>query len=116
MTIKEKSGNLTMQEMYRLTKSPDILKMSNMKDQEIEIDKFIVYEDVNVSTGEAVVIVSISTPQGETFASNSKTFVRDFLDIVDMCKEANEPMPKTIKVLSKRGKSGREYIQCVYLN
>lgn len=116
MTIKEKSGNLTMAEMYRLTKSPDIAKLSTMKGQEIEIDKFIAYEDVNMQTGDVVTIVAISTPQGETFATNSRTFTRDFLDIIDMCREANEALPHTIKVLAKSGKSGREYIQCVYIN
>lgn len=116
MIIKEKSGALTMAEMYKLTKSPEIAKLSTMKGQEIEIEKFIAYEDVNVSTGEAITIVSISTPQGETFATNSKTFTRDFLDIVAMCKEAGEPMPRTIKVLAKNGKSGRQYIQCIYIN
>lgn len=116
MTIKEKSGNLTMAEMYRLTKSPDIAKMSTVKGQEVEIDKFIVYEDANVSTGEISTIVAISTPQGETYASNSRTFTSDFMDIIAMCREANEPMPKTIKVLPKTGKSGREYLLCAYIN
>lgn len=116
MNIIEKSGALTMAEMYKLTKSPEIAKMSTLKEQEIEIDKFIVYEDVSISTGEVTTILSISTPQGETFATNSKTFTRDFMDIIAMCREANEPMPHTIKVLSRRGKSGREYIQCAYIN
>jgi hypothetical protein len=51
MTIKEKSGNLTMAEMYRLTKSPDIAKMSSARDQELELAAWIVYEDVNAATG-----------------------------------------------------------------
>ena len=116
MNIKEKSGNLTMAEMYRLTKSPDIAKMSSARDQELELANWIAYEDINATTGETSLIVSVCTVQGETYASNSKTFAKDFLDIVDMCREAGEALPHTIKVLSKHGKSGRDYIQCVYIN
>lgn len=115
MNILKTSGTLTMAEMYRLTKSPEIAKLSTVKGQEIEIDKFIVHEDANAD-GEVVVIAAFETAQGELFATNSKTFTRDFLDIVTMCEETGAPMPKVIKVLEKTGKSGRAYIQCVYIS
>lgn len=115
MNILKKSGNLTMAEMYRLTKSPDIAKLSSVKGQVIDIDKFIVHEDINAD-GATSVIVAIETQQGEVLASNSRTFTTDFLDIIAMCEEAGEPIPKQIKVLPKTGKSGREYIQCVYIS
>ena len=114
MNIIAKSGNLTMAEMYRLTKSPDVAKLSTMKNQELEIARFIVHEDVT-TTGEPITVAAFETEQGEVFATNSRTFTRDFLDILTMCKEAGEPVPHRIKVLPKTGMSGREYIQCVYL-
>ena len=115
MNIIEKSGALTMAEMYRLTKSPDIAKLSQVKGQVLDIEKFIVHEDV-ISDGEIVTVAAFETEQGEVYATNSKTFTRDFLDIITMCKEAGAPMPKQVKVLPKTGKSGREYIQCVYIS
>ena len=115
MNIIEKSGALTMAEMYRLTKSPDIAKLSQVKGQVLDIDKFIVHEDAT-SDGEIVTVAAFETEQGEVYATNSKTFTRDFLDIITMCKEAGAPMPKQVKVLPKTGKSGREYIQCVYIS
>ncbi len=115
MNIIEKSGALTMAEMYRLTKSPDIAKLSQVKGQVLDIEKFIVHEDVT-SDGEIVTVAAFETEQGEVYATNSKTFTRDFLDIITMCKEAGAPMPKQVKVLPKTGKSGREYIQCVYIS
>lgn len=115
MNIIEKSGALTMAEMYRLTKSPDIAKLSQVKGQVLDIDKFIVHEDTT-SDGEIVTVAAFETEQGEVYATNSKTFTRDFLDIITMCKEAGAPMPKQVKVLPKTGKSGREYIQCVYIS
>lgn len=114
MNILKKSGNLTMKEMYNLTKSPDIAKLSIMKGQTLDIKNFLVHED-ETGEGKTVVIVAIETEQGELFATNSGTFTRDFQDIISMCEEAGEPLPKQIKVLPRTGKSGREYIQCVYV-
>lgn len=115
MTILKKSGNLTMQEMYKLTKSPEIAKLSTIKGEELEIAAYIVYEDANVTTGEITRVAGFESTQGELFATNSKTFVNDFLDIIAMCEEAGAAMPTIIKVFPRTGKSGREYIQCVYI-
>lgn len=115
MNILKTSGTFTMAEMYRLTKSPEIAKLSTVKGQVLDVDKFIVYED-NKAVGDAVVIAAFETTQGELFATNSKTFTNDFLDIVTMCEETGAAMPKQIKVLEKTGKSGRAYIQCVYIS
>lgn len=114
MNILKTSGTFTMAEMYRLTKSPEIAKLSTVKGQVLDIDRFIVYED-NKAEGGAVVIAAFETTQGELFATNSRTFTNDFLDIVTMCEETGAAMPKQIKVLEKTGKSGRAYIQCVYI-
>lgn len=116
MNIIKKSGALSMADMYRLTKSPEIAKLSTVKGQILDIDKFIVHEDTNGTDEALVTVAAFETTQGELFATNSKTFTRDFLDIIAMCEEANEPLPKQIKVLEKTGKSGRNYIQCAYIS
>lgn len=104
-----------MAEMYRLTKSPEIAKLSTIKGQTLDLERFIVYADYNTE-GDAVVVAAFETVQGELFATNSKTFTNDFLDILTMCEETGAAMPKQIKVLEKTGKSGRSYIQCVYIS
>lgn len=114
MNIIIKSGEMDMATLYRLTKSPEIAKLTTVKGQELDIDKFIVYEDVNMDDVKTTVI-AFETTAGELFATNSPTFARDFLDILAMCEESNAPYPKKVKVLPKTGKSGREYIQCVYI-
>lgn len=119
MNIIIKSGDMDMATLYRLTKSPEIAKLTTVKGQEIEIERFIVYadpvkSDLN-SLDAYVTIAAFETTAGELFATNSPTFTRDFLDILEMCKEAGAPYPKKVKVLPKIGKSGREYIQCVYI-
>lgn len=120
MNIIIKSGDMDMATLYRLTKSPEIAKLTTVKGQEIEIERFIVYADpVKSNSADLldayVTIAAFETTAGELFATNSPTFTRDFLDILAMCKEAGAPYPKKIKVLPKIGKSGREYIQCVYI-
>lgn len=114
MNILNKSGELTMAQLYKLSKSPEIAKLSTVKGEEIEIAAFLVYEDESAD-GNVATVASFETEQGELYASNSVTFVRDFRDILSMCVEAGAPMPKKIKVLPKVGKSGREYLQCVYI-
>lgn len=114
MNILNKSGELTMAQLYKLSKSPEIAKLSTVKGEEIDIAAFLVYEDESAD-GKVTTVASFETEQGELYASNSVTFVRDFRDILAMCAEAGAPMPKRIKVLPKVGKSGREYLQCVYI-
>jgi hypothetical protein len=114
MNIIIKSGDMDMATLYRLTKSPEIAKLTTVKGQELDLDKFIVYEDSSTD-GVITTVAAFETTAGELFATNSPTFTRDFLDILAMCKEAGAPYPKKIKVLPKIGKSGREYIQCVYI-
>lgn len=114
MNILNMSGTLDVAQLYKLSKSPEIAKLSTVKGEEIEIANFLVYEDENAD-GDVTTVASFETVQGKLYATNSKTFVRDFRDILSMCVEAGAPMPTRIKVLPKVGKSGREYLQCVYI-
>lgn len=114
MNIIKTSGNLGMKELYDLTKSPEIQKMTNVKGQDLEIESFAVYTDTNTKDGSEQCIVSIKTTDGETFATNSKTFAREFQDILAMCEEAGADLPKLISVSAMVSKAGREFITCVY--
>lgn len=114
MNILKKSGELNFKQIYELSKSPEIQKMSTVKGQDLEIESFLAYEDTNNTTGEPQTIVSIRTTDGETFATNSKTFTREFMDILTMCEEANAPMPKVVGVIARTSRAGREFITCTY--
>lgn len=114
MTIIKKSNDLTMKDIYDLTKSPEIQKMTSIKGETLDIDSYAVYEDVT-NTGEIQTIASIKTKEGETFATNSRTFTREFLSILDMCEEVGETVHE-VKVHAATSKSGREFITCVYVS
>lgn len=113
MAIIRASENLKTVDIYRLTKAPNTQKMSDVKGQRLEVAKYALYEDADKKTGEVKEILAIATPEGETFATNSRTFIDDFLDMVDMFGEAGEKVP-AIVVTSGTSKAGREFITCVY--
>lgn len=113
MEILNASANLTTVDIYRLTKAPNTQRMKDAIGQRIELSKWVVYEDENKKTGEMQKILAIATPEGETFATNSPTFINDFLDMMELFTGAGELVPAII-VESGISKAEREFITCVY--
>ena len=111
MTIIESKGNLTAQEQYYLTVAPNIQKMSTVKGQTLDVDKWCIYTDVNNRTGEESEIVSIMTPEREVFVTNSKTFVQTFRKIVEIFGTDGF---NRIMVFSGMSKAGREFLTAIY--
>lgn len=118
MEILRSSKELSTEEKYFLTMSPEIEKMSNIKGQTISIDSWVIYTD-NKSTdaeeGKTETILSIKTTLGEVFATNSATFIKEFERIIDLFKSDNMDV-NFIKVAGGTSKSGREFITAVYAN
>lgn len=110
MTVLESKGNLTAAEQYYLTVAPNIQKMSAVKGQTLDVDKWCIYTDVN-KTGEEVELVSIMTPEREVFATNSKTFVKSFRQIVEIFGTDGF---NRITVGSGMSKAGREFVTAIY--
>lgn len=113
MTIINSSKNLTTVDIYRLTKAPNTQRMKDVIGQRIELDKWALYEDVNKKTGEIQQILALSTPEGETFATNSPTFTNDFMEMMELFEDAGEAV-SAIVVTSGTSKAGREFITCIY--
>lgn len=112
MKITRTSKELTVKEKYMLTKAPTVQRMKNCVGQRIEIDAYAFYTDVN-KDGEETEILSVLTPEGEVFATNSPTFKKDFLDMVDMFADSGEEI-KAVRVVGGKSKAGRDFITCVY--
>lgn len=111
MTVLESNGNLTAAEQYYLTAAPNIQKMRTVKGQTLDVDKWCIYTDVNENTGEEFVLVSIMTPEREVFATNSKTFVQTFRQIVEIFGTDGF---NRITVGSGMSKAGREFVTAIY--
>jgi len=114
MNIKIKSkDSFTFKELYDLTKSPESIKLTKLKGQDLDIDSFILYDDG--AADKVTEILSIKTVQGEIVGTNSPSFIRDFTDIITLCKESGAAYPTKIKISTSISKSGREYARCVYI-
>lgn len=113
MKIINSSENLTAKDIYNLTKSPRSQKMRSAVDSRIEVDKWALYEDVDKKTGELHEVLSIATPEGEIFATNSPTFKDDFLDMMELFSDMGETV-HAITVITGVSKAGREFVTCTY--
>ena len=101
--------DLTKKQLYMLTKSPRLGRMKDAVGSVLEVEAVCQYEDVD-GNGEIREILSISTHEGESFATNSKTFQNEFWDMVEMFGE----VPSAVEVISGTSKAGRPFITCAY--
>ena len=115
MNILYKLNVANRKDLYDLTKSPAIKKMSGIEGETRSIDCAVIYEDMK-HDGEIQKILSIRCKEsGEIFATNSPTFIQDFEDARDMMKEFNEEI-HTIRVEGGTSRNGRHFISCVYVD
>lgn len=113
MNIIEASNNLTTKDLYFLTMNPKTQKMQEVKGQTIEIARWCIYQDVNKKTGELMEILAVATPENESFATNSPTFIDDFRKMWNLFANAGETV-NAIEVSFGTSKAGREFITCLY--
>ena len=115
MNILYKLGVENHKDLYDLTKSPEIKKLTSIKGETRRISCAVIYEDTKPS-GEIQKILSFRCADtGDIFATNSPTFIHDFEDARDMLNEFNEII-HTIKINSGTSKMGRTFISCVYID
>ena len=100
----------TKKEIYFLTKTQDAQKMTEAADQELELTSWAIYKDHNADA-EEVELFAMRTVEGETFATNSPTFISAFRDILDVFEP--EEITK-LKVMTGTSKNNRTYITCAY--
>ena len=111
MNIIRKTADLTPTDLYAMTKGNEVLRMADAKGEVLEVAKFVLYEDTN-NDGEIMEVLAMETADGTRYATNSKTFIRNFKDIVAIYDDANAALPLKYKVGSGRSRSNREYLTC----
>ena len=110
MDIITANKELTKQEIYFLTKAQDVMKMKDAVDSVVELSAWVIYIDVNAD-GEEVELFSMRTVDGETYATNSATFIKAFRDILDVFTP--EEVTK-LKIMSGTSKNNRQFVTCAY--
>lgn len=111
MEIIRKTNGLTSADLYGLTKGNDVRRMADAKGEVLDIAKYVLYSDSDVN-GNETVILAVETVDGAKYATNSKTFVRNFTDILSIYEAGGEEPPTRFKVGSGKSKSNREYLTC----
>lgn len=111
MKILKQTATLTPADIYALTKGNDVRKMTDAVGEILDVAKYVVYEDTDVE-GKVMNVLAVETVDGAKYATNSKTFVRNFTDILDIFEAGGETPPTSFKVGSQKSKSNREYITC----
>ena len=111
MEIIRKTEGLTSADLYALTKGNDVRGMADAKGEVLDIVKFVLYRDEDVK-GNPMTVLAVETVSGAKYATNSKTFVRNFTDIIAIYEAGNDELPTRFIVGSGKSKSNREYLTC----
>lgn len=108
--IKKSFGELTPAMIFNMIEgAPEKLKD---KQEDFGCVAWIVFNDSDDPEKEKL-ILSLITDDGESYATNSKTFIMGFLMYWELCEKSNVPAESIrVKVDVGVSKSGREFIQC----
>lgn len=110
ITIISQTEGLTGKDIYLMTRSPALMKLSTIKDTTIKISAYVLYDDEKISK-EGVIkntkILAIRTSDGKLYATNSNTFIDEFMYIVELFG-----LDSPIRVIGGTSRSGRNYITC----
>ena len=108
--IKTFPEELSNKKLYDLTLSPKIQKMSENAGAVLEVAAYCFYEDED-NDGRSRALLSVLTPEGESFATNSPTFMDDFSRTIDMFGPDGVT---AIEIVPGISKAGRKFITCAY--
>lgn len=115
MNIITKSANIASSfDLYKLVQSPERKKLTDIKGQTIELDKWVLYTESD-KDGKEMNLLALSTVDGSAYCTNSATFCRSFESAVAMFAQFGEEFHK-IRVTTGTSKNGRDYIDCVVVS
>lgn len=106
MQIIKATEGLTKKEIYVMTRSPELQKMSDHVGDVIPVDKFVIYSDASEDGTETIVLSIMAADQGLAVATNSATARKEFEFILDLM----EGDAFAVKVIRGKSKAGRDYI------
>lgn len=112
MNIIKKSANVVSAfDLYKLVQSPDRKKLTDIKGQTIELDKWALYTEPD-KDGKEMYLLALSTVDGTAYCTNSATFCRSFESAVETFAQFGEEFHE-ILVTNGTSKNGRDYIDCI---
>ena len=112
MEIIKMSKNVEGADLYFLTTSPEIQKMTTVKGGTLALDKWVLFADEDRKSGEMRRVLSIKSGD-KMYATNSETFIESFKTMM-ACFDKMGLDVHHIRVSTGTSKGGREFINCVY--
>lgn len=110
MQVLVTNKELSKEEIYYLTKSQDVQKMTEAVDSTVDLLAWALYTDVD-KDGQEVELFSMLTDDGVSYATNSQTFIRAIRDMLDIF----EPSEITrLKIFTGTSKNNRTFVTCAY--
>ena len=116
MKILEKSRQMSVSELYSMTRANNVRKMELAKGTRLVIDDYVLFEDdkEDAKTGDKVAVQVLAVRDGEyVFATISPTFKEEFFAIRGMCEDAGEPFDH-VNVCTGTSRNGRTFITCSF--
>lgn len=108
-TIAMYPENMDAKCKYELMRSPKMRKISECKGQVLEVEAYVIRED-ETQDGELREVLSLKTPEGDLFATNSMTFIREFKAVL----ECTQP-PFSVEVVDGVSRAGRHFVTCAWV-
>ena len=99
--------SISKRDMYKLTQNSSVQKLGTIAGSVITPEKWVLYEDANIKTGEIGKVLVIEADK-EVFATVSKTFIDSFEKAVD---NLGEDLGE-ILIAPGTSKAGRDFINC----
>lgn len=103
----------TMDISYDMFESPDRMRGADLKGHQVHIDKYCLYVEED-AWGNPVKILTVSTTEGQVFATTSAAFIRTFDRIMELSRKC-KVSDICIEIVAERSKNNREYITAKYV-
>ena len=92
-------------ELYRMTHAVRAGKVIDLAGQTINVSSWVLYEDTPEGSDACKTVLTLVLDTGEIVGTISKTFIREFVDIIDVLGE----LP-ALEVATSETKNGRTFV------
>lgn len=100
---------------YKLSKCPNVKKLAECADHEINVCGYMYYTDTTANSETAKMILTLVDGEGNVYGTNSKTAQENFNDILTFFEDdLNECGFIPVRVTSNTSKNNRTFIQLEY--
>ena len=112
MVIIHKKGVESAKELYQLTRNDGRKPLRQLDSgSTVELEKVVIYEDINTATGELVRYTAFETG-GEVYVTNSAYFTAELLNMLSLFDSMGESITSATLIRGK-SKKGRTFTTVV---